>query len=73
MRITYSGRALNQEQLAELFQNYYRADAARRLGYAASGLGLLIAKIDCRSHGGHIEVARQTEQETAFSVYLPLD
>ncbi|MFN8595533.1 MAG: HAMP domain-containing sensor histidine kinase [Anaerolineae bacterium] len=73
VRITYSGRALNQEQLAELFQNYYRADAARRLGYAASGLGLLIAKTIVEAHGGHIEVVRQTEQETAFSVYLPLD
>ena len=51
-----SGEGLEPEQLAAVFDRFYRADRSRSRESGGTGLGLAIVKAIVEAHGGRIEV-----------------
>ena len=62
---------LSADQLAHLFDRFYRADEARAESAAHYGLGLSIAKAVADAHGGEI-YAEYKGGKAIFTVTLPL-
>lgn len=62
------GPGIRPEDLAHLFERFYRAQGAPGGG---TGLGLAIASWIVERHGGRIEVANRTEGGARFAVSLP--
>jgi signal transduction histidine kinase len=52
------GPGLSAEDLARVFQPFYRTDRSRNLDNAGVGLGLPIARATARAHGGDVELVR---------------
>ncbi|MFD0715545.1 sensor histidine kinase [Paenibacillus sp. GCM10027626] len=66
-----TGIGIPAEELAHLFDRFYRVEKARSRHTGGTGLGLSIAHHFVRAHGGFIRVASEPDQGTTFSVYLP--
>jgi signal transduction histidine kinase len=66
------GRGMAPEQIAQLFQMYYRAPEARQGPVSGTGLGLFIVKALVEAHGGQVIVDSSPGQGTQVSVYLPV-
>ncbi len=72
VRVEDTGIGIPTEDLAHLFERFYRVDPARsRREEAGSGLGLAIAWAIVEQHQGHIQVVSQKQQGTTFTVTLP--
>ena len=69
LSINNSGEVIASDDLAHLFDRFYRADKSRAKG--GYGLGLSIAYNIVREMKGKIEVASTLEQGTTFTVNLP--
>lgn len=65
------GPGIEPEQLARVFERFYRADAARA-GGGGAGLGLAIAKEIVEAHESSIEVLSAAGEGTTFRFELPL-
>ena len=57
--------------LPRVFEPFYRAESARRLGHAGVGLGLAIARRIAAAHGGTIAAASEAGQGCLLEVRLP--
>ncbi len=68
-----SGIGIPEKDLANIFDRFYRVDAARVRHQGGHGLGLSIARIIILRHGGRIKVASKENEGTRFSIFLPLD
>ena len=64
------GEPIPQEQMAQLFERFYRADEARNGEDKHYGLGLAIAKAIVDAHHGKIEVSSY-DGKVCFTVQLP--
>lgn len=64
------GEPIPQEQMAQLFERFYRADEARNGEDKHYGLGLAIAKAIVEAHNGKIEVSCY-DGKVRFTVRLP--
>ena len=71
LRVKDSGMGMTSEQVASLFQKYYRTPDARRHGIKGTGLGLYLVHQLVESHAGTIEVESAPEQGTTFIITLP--
>jgi two-component system, OmpR family, sensor kinase len=67
-----TGIGIAPENLAHIFDRFYRVDKARARADGGSGLGLSIAKWIATAHGGAIRVKSQVGQGTTFTVTLPI-
>lgn len=70
--VTNSGPTIEQSALDQIFDPFNRGSAAG-LGHAMDpslGLGLFIARMVARAHGGEVDV-RSAEGVTVFDVLLP--
>ena len=65
------GIGIGQEDVAHIFDRFYRSDPARGRNSGGSGLGLSIAKWIVDRHGGYFEVLSRREIGTRFTVSLP--
>lgn len=65
------GPTIPAERLADIFEKFYRLDAARVSDKGGAGLGLAIAKEIVTLHGGTI-TAQSAEHTTTFTVSLPI-
>jgi signal transduction histidine kinase len=70
VEIADRGPGLSQEDLARVFQPFYRTDRSRNLDNAGVGLGLPIARATARAHGGDVELLA-TSQGAVAVVTLP--
>lgn len=65
-----TGCGIREEEIAHIFDRYYRAEKTE--GFHGFGLGLNIVKSIVDSHGGSVSVASNIGKGTTFTIYLPL-
>ncbi len=62
-----SGRGIPEQELAHVFERFYKGSDSRGMG-----LGLSIARTLVEAHGGKIDVTSRPGQGTVFTVRLPV-
>jgi two-component system sensor histidine kinase BaeS len=75
LEVRDTGSGIAAEDLPNVFDRFYRADAARQRtnsGGGGSGLGLAIAKAIVEAHGGTIAVISAAGEGTTFTIKLPI-
>ena len=68
-----SGIGIARQDLAHIFDRFWRADKARSREQGGAGLGLSIAKWIVDIHGGSIEVESEPGKGSTFQLRVPLD
>jgi two-component system OmpR family sensor kinase len=71
VRVTDGGPGLPPEQAAQVFDRFWRADAARTRVRGGSGLGLSIVAALVADHGGRVSFDSTVEHGTTVTVRLP--
>ncbi|MCA9267123.1 MAG: hypothetical protein KDA41_01565, partial [Planctomycetales bacterium] len=71
LRVSDTGPGLPDDALTRVFERFYRADESRSRDDGGAGLGLAITRAIVELHGGHIQVASETDLGTEFVVRLP--
>ena len=67
-----TGSGIPAEDLAQVFERFYRADPSRTRSTGGAGLGLTIAKQLVEAHGGTIRVESEPGNGSRFIFELPL-
>jgi two-component system sensor histidine kinase MtrB len=65
------GIGMTEEEAAQVFNRFWRADPARARTTGGTGLGLAIATEDTRLHGGRLEVWGAPGEGACFLLTLP--
>lgn len=68
--VTNEGLEIPEEELSQIFQKFYRLDAARSTQTGGAGLGLAIAQEITQRHGGEIH-CESNGRFTTFVIQLP--
>jgi signal transduction histidine kinase len=71
LSVTDTGIGLDRDDLARVFDPFYRAPAARRAGIQGKGLGLAVSRYIVEAHGGRIWAESRPGTGSRFSVALP--
>jgi len=71
VRVADTGRGIPQEELAGVFERYYRVDRGEFADAGHAGLGLAISRRIVELHGGTIRVESALGAGTSFSFDLP--
>ena len=66
-----TGIGIPAAEQAQLFDRFFRAQAATDSATQGTGLGLAISQAIARAHGGLIEVSSNETVGTTFRVALP--
>ncbi len=69
--VTDTGPGVPEEELAHIFERFYRADKARSRDVPGTGLGLAIVRSVARVHGGEIAAQRAPSGGTVFRARFP--
>jgi two-component system sensor histidine kinase MtrB len=67
------GTGLTEEQAAQVFNRFYRADPSRKRTLGGTGLGLSIALEDARIHKGTLDVWSRFGEGSRFRLTIPRD
>ena len=71
-RVNDTGVGLSPEQLAHIFERFYRVDKSRSRAFGGSGIGLTIARSLAQAMGGEIRVeSAGLGQGSSFTLTLP--
>ena len=72
--VTDTGRGIAPEDLAYIFEPFYRAPSARTQaeGHDSAGLGLALVQWIVSAHGGDVSVSSRVGKGSTFTVSLPL-
>ena len=73
LEVRDTGIGMTAEEMAGLFQPYYRVDSTHRTGLRGTGLGLAICRLLARKLGGEVTVQSRPGAGSAFALTLPLD
>jgi signal transduction histidine kinase len=65
------GIGMDQKELKQIFQKFYRTKKAEQSGEAGTGIGLSIVQQIVEQHGGRIEVASQPGAGSCFTLVVP--
>lgn len=71
IEIQDNGIGIDQENLAQIFESFYRVDDSRNTHTGGAGLGLSIAKRVVGAHRGAIEVESTPNVGSTFRLLLP--
>ena len=69
--IKNSGEGIQSQELAHLFERFYKVDKSRSLDASGAGLGLYIVKMMVEMHGGRIWAKSDSQSEAEFIFTLP--
>ena len=72
VRIEDHGIGIPQEQLAHIFEPFYRVDKSRSKDSGGYGLGLSLCKSIMEAHKGKIEVQSRPKEGTTVLLFFPL-
>ena len=72
IRITDFGIGIPEEELAHIFEPFYRVDKSRTKDTGGYGLGLSLCKTIMEAHDGKIEIQSRPEEGTTISLFFPL-
>ncbi len=72
LTVADSGPGMDADQLALVFERFYRADPSRARSSGGAGLGLAIVSAVVEAHGGEVEAEAKPGKGTTFRVRLPL-
>ena len=72
LAVRNTGFAIAPEDLAHVFDRFYRADKARTRDDSGFGLGLAIARSIAEEHGGTLSAASDEASGTTFTLALPI-
>ncbi|HAE83629.1 MAG TPA: two-component sensor histidine kinase, partial [Ktedonobacter sp.] len=71
-RVSDTGIGLSPEQIAHIFERFYRVDKSRSRVFGGSGIGLTIAQSLAQAMGGAIRVeSAGLDQGSSFTLTLP--
>ena len=70
--VTDTGEGIPAEELANLFERFYRVDKSRTRKTGGHGLGLTIARRLVESHGGKIEAQSEVGKGSRFTFTIPV-
>ena len=74
LRISVSdeGIGISKENLAKVFEQFYRVDSSLTYSVSGTGLGLSIVQAIVEAHGGKVTVDSELGKGTVFTVWLPI-
>jgi signal transduction histidine kinase len=71
-RLRNTGVGVSSEDLARIFERFYKTDKSRSYDVKGAGLGLYLAQTIVKMHGGTISAASDGESWTEVTVELPM-
>lgn len=71
LEVSDTGVGIPPEQIARMFQKYYRVEGTEQSVRRGSGIGLFYARLVVEAHGGGIETVSRVGAGTAVRVRLP--
>jgi len=71
IEVADQGPGLNEQEQAQVFEQFWRADAARQRATGGAGLGLSIVRAIAVAHGGTVDVTSAPGHGATFRVHLP--
>jgi two-component system, OmpR family, sensor kinase len=72
MSVADHGPGLDEDDVARIFEPFYRADPSRSRDSGGAGLGLSIVSAVVSAHGGRVKVTKTDGGGATFEVELPL-
>jgi signal transduction histidine kinase len=72
VQVKDSGIGVSSEEVARIFDRFYRAERDEVRASTGTGLGLSIVKTYVEMHGGRIWVESELNKGSIFSFILPL-
>jgi two-component system OmpR family sensor kinase len=72
IEVADSGPGMSADQLAHVFERFYRGDSSRSRQSGGVGLGLSIVAAVAAAHGGEASAASEPGNGSTFEVRLPL-
>ena len=72
VRIADTGIGISQDEIAQVFERFFRGSQPREMQIQGSGLGLAIAREILELHGGKVTVESQVNVGSTFTVWMPL-
>jgi signal transduction histidine kinase len=72
MTVTDHGPGLPEEQAEHIGEPFYRSDASRARESGGTGLGLYLAELVAKAHGGSLTLLDTEDQGASFEVCIPL-
>ncbi len=73
VEVSDTGMGIAEQDIAHIFDRFYRGKRAGQSAIPGTGLGLAITKEIIERHGGEILVKSKIGEGTIFSVHLPLE
>ena len=73
IQVTDRGVGIAQEEVARIFEKFYRAPTVENKLISGTGLGLTLVAHIAKAHGGRVEVHSAPGQGSTFSIHLPLE
>ena len=71
--VTDQGIGIPQDELQQIFVEFYQTEHSRRARKGGTGLGLSLTRNFVELHHGRIEVQSEPGSGSTFTLYLPLD
>ncbi len=72
MSVVDNGEGIPEDELANVFERFYRVDKSRTRATGGHGLGLTIAKRIVEAHGGSIEASSKVGEGSRFAFTIPV-
>ncbi len=73
LRVRDNGPGMSREQARHIGEPFYRGDPSRTRGTGGTGLGLYLATLVARAHGGSIALTNPDEAGACFECRIPAE